>query len=182
VWLSVGVLINRNGRHIKKSFTFLPEIIIADSMSADLKRSRSNWIATLFSPCSDANVFSTGQETPAFYEIRRLIKLSITASICKLSWARRIQTTPTYPIYGRCIILPYHLHLGHPSSLFFQRDLLLISYNIPNPSLSPKFWFIFLRPLIKIISIALKVLFLTSCSHTYYMHHRLGRFPIILTI
>ena len=85
-------------------------------------------------------------------------------------------------IYGRFILVPYYLHLGHPSSLVIQRDPLLISCNIPNPSLPPKFWFIFWRPLIKIISMALKFIFLTLCSHTYYMHHKLRRFLIILTI
>ena len=163
---------------------FLPHNVVAVSMSVDLKRSPCKWIATCMeqSPCSEANVFSTSEEKPPFRGIWRHNKLSTKASNCKLSWARWIQTTPTHPIYGRYILLPYHLHLGLPSSLFIQRDLFLISYNILNPSLPPKFWCIFLRPLIKIISMALKFLFLTSCSHTYYMHHKLGRFPIILTI
>jgi len=109
----IGVLINRNGRHIMISFMFLTETMFAVSMSVDLKYSPCNWIATSKeqSPCSEANVFSTSQETPAFYGIRRLIKLSTKASHCKLSWARWIQTTPTHPIYGRYVILPYHLHL-----------------------------------------------------------------------
>jgi len=35
VYLLVGVLINRSGRHIMRTFMFLPQTFVADSLSVD---------------------------------------------------------------------------------------------------------------------------------------------------
>jgi hypothetical protein len=50
-------------------------------------------------------------KSPAFYGTRSFISLS---------WARRIQPTPSHPIPLRSILISFHLHLGFPSDSFLQ--------------------------------------------------------------
>jgi hypothetical protein len=56
---------------------------------------------------------------PAFYGTRRFITVFKRALHWSLSWARSIQSIPSYPISLRSILILFtHLHLGLPSGLF----------------------------------------------------------------
>jgi hypothetical protein len=58
------------------------------------------------------------KKLPAFYGTRRFIAVFTEALHWSLSWARLIQSTPSYPLSLRSIsILSNHLRLGLPSGL-----------------------------------------------------------------
>jgi len=71
------------------------------------------------SPSWEASSHSASQKFLASYGIRRFITVFTTARHWPLSWASWTQSTPSYPVSLRSIlILSCHLRLGIPSGLF----------------------------------------------------------------
>jgi hypothetical protein len=71
------------------------------------------------SPSWKAANCAAAHELPAFYETWRFIAVFTRALHWSLSWARSIQSIPSYPVSLRSILLlPTHLRLGLPSGLF----------------------------------------------------------------
>jgi hypothetical protein len=61
------------------------------------------------------------KKLPAFYGTRRFITVFTRAHHWSLPWSRCIQSTPSYPISVRSIlILSSHLHLGLSSGVFLS--------------------------------------------------------------
>ena len=79
--------------------------------------------------------FQPVKKFPTFYGTQRFITTFTSASHISLSWASLIQTMPPHPTSWRFIlILPSHLRLSLPSSLF---PSVLPTQTIYKPLLSP---------------------------------------------